>query len=312
MVEEEVAGLLSRRWRRVPRTFINLVETRPSLSVTSSKRIHPPFTTCKGFRTLCSLTRNFFIFPPLLGHPLPFLHAGSTLPLSWNENSYVKAHPKRILLIASIYIYGEKSYHDFSRIEDLLLARIKRRVHAPPKSLLPPTRGKFITEKRGEGRSPDRFWPASPPLVRSNVCRFTTRKRGVGERRLCITFTHNVVCQQPPPLRENVIPSHSRTFRGLMFAGFIGRATHQPRSQKGWLCLCFFFFTSSNVCVYERGRRALNGDGCGHCWVSLSFSPLCSRFSPSMTFSDISFCFFILRLGFKFIYWKYNSRRFSG
>lgn len=131
-----------------------------------------------------------------------------------------------------------------------LPARIKRRVSRSPKVAITPDTWKVYNREKEGGSIAGSILAAfrldspSPPLARSNVCRFTTRKRGRwGDRGLCITFTHNVVCQQPSLPRENVIPSRSRTFRGLMFARFIGRATALPRSQRGWLGLFSFFFS---------------------------------------------------------------------
>lgn len=162
-----------------------------------------------------------------------------------------------------------------------LPARIKRRISRSPKVAITPDTWKVYNREKGGGSiagsilAAFRLGSPSPPLARSNVCRFTTRKRGRwGDRGLCITFTHNVVCQQPSLPRENVIPSRSRTFRGLMFARFIGRATHRTASiTKGMARSVFFFFflfTFFDVCVYDRGR-ALNGDSFffrrldGHC-----------------------------------------------
>lgn len=190
-----------------------------------------------------------------------------------------------------------------------LPARIKRRISRSPKVAITPDTWKVYNREKGGGSIAGSILAAfrldspSPPLARSNVCRFTTRKRGRwGDRGLCITFTHNVVCQQPSLPRENVIPSRSRTFRGLMFARFIGRATHRTVSiTKGMARSVFFFFflfTFFDVCVYDRGR-ALNGDsffffdGWMDTVESLSLSsPLCSsRDFLSTIFTSVMFDF---------------------
>lgn len=161
-------------------------------------------------------------------------------------------------------------------------ARIKRRVLlSPPKSLLPPTRGKFITEKRGggEGEKVDPridFGRLPFPTPRSfeRLSFYHPKKRVEGDYRLCITFTHNAVCQQPspPPLRENVISSYSRTFRGLMFARFIGRASITKGMARS--VLFFHFVPTSVFMVGERSESVKRWDyffdGDDSLWTLLS------------------------------------------
>ena len=118
---------------------------------------------------------KFLHFPTLSyfsTHSPRFLFRGTRIVTS--------THPKGILLIAlhtHTYIWWEELSRFFPhRGSSTCQPGLNEEFHVPPKSLLPPTRGKFITEKRGEGRSPDRFWPpfgSAPPrrpsLVRTSV-----------------------------------------------------------------------------------------------------------------------------------------------
>lgn len=105
---------------------------------------------------------------------------------------------------------------------------------------------------------------------------------------------YNVYPQRSLPTTPSS-PRKCNSIAQSNFSGFnvcrIYRSSHPPASiTKGMALSVFFFFTSSDVCVYERGRRALNGDGCGHCWVSLSLFIVFEIFS----IDDIQWYFILL------------------